>query len=178
VYQEPEPDDLETVEAGAGPGLLLPAPSGWSDPLTGTDGPRLWDRIISSEIARVSRYRRPATVVLVHISGLDDFARAWGTEVAERLFIQLARTLSVESRSSDHIARIDRTRFAILLTETDEIAAINFVERVRDACESQIRAPELVRIGIGWAGPSVSADLRGAVDLAAARLAEDLRTTA
>jgi diguanylate cyclase (GGDEF)-like protein len=177
VHEEPEPDNLETVEARPAPGLLPPAPSGWSDPLTGTDGPRLWDRIISSEVARVSRYHRPATVVLVDISGLDDFAQAWGPEVAERLFIQLARTLSVESRSSDHIARIDRTRFAILLTETDEIAAINFVERVRDGCESLIRAPELVRIGIGWAGPSVSADLRGAVDLAAARLAEELRTT-
>jgi diguanylate cyclase (GGDEF)-like protein len=173
---EPQPEDLElaTDEPAAG-NFLLPVPSGWSDPLTGTDGPRLWDRIISSEVARVSRYRRPATVVLVEIEGLDDFARAWGPDVAERLFMQLARTLAVESRSSDQIARIDRTRFAILLTETDEIAAINFVERVRAACESQIRAPELVRIGIGWAGPSGSTDLRAAIDVAAARLTEELQ---
>ena len=177
MHEEPQPDDLEIMEGGAATGLLPPTPSGWSDPLTGTDGPRLWDRVISSEVARVSRYRRPATVVLVDVAGLDDFARAWGSDVAERLFIQLARMLSVESRSSDHIARIDRTRFAILLTETDEIAAINFVERVRAACESHLRAPDLIRLGIGWAGPTGSTDLRAAIDIAAARLAEELRTT-
>ena len=177
MHKEPQPDDLEIMEGGAATGPLPASPSGWSDPLTGTDGPRLWDRFVSSEVARVGRYHRPATVVLVDIAGLDDFARAWGSDVAERLFIQLARTLSVESRSSDHIARIDRTRFAILLTETDEIAAINFVERVRDACEAQIRTLALVKVGIGWAGPSGSTDLRAAIDLAAARLAEELGTT-
>ena len=83
---------------------------------------------------------------------------------------------SVESRSSDHIARIDRTRFAILLTETDEIAAINFVERVRAACESVLRAPDLVRIGIGWASPAGSTDLRAAIDVAEARVADELET--
>jgi diguanylate cyclase (GGDEF)-like protein len=175
--QEQQPEDGEIVESAATTSQLPAAPSGWSDPLTGTDGPRLWDRFISSEVSRVGRYHRPATVVLVDVIGLDDYAQAWGPEVAERLFVQLARTLSVESRSSDHIARIDRTRFGILLTETDEIAAINFVERVRASCESQIRVSELVRIGIGWAGPIGSSDLRTAIDVAETRLAEDLRTT-
>lgn len=174
MHQEPQPDDVEVMDVGADTDVLPAAPSGWTDPLTGTDGPRLWDRVISSEVARVSRYHRPATVVLVDVAGLDDFARAWGTEVAERLFIQLARTMSVESRSSDHIARIDRTRFAILLTETDEIAAINFVERVRAACESLLRAPDLVRVGIGWASPAGSTDLRAAIDVAEARVADEL----
>jgi len=176
MFQESQADDVEVVRVEAATDGLPTAPSGWTDPLTGTDGPRLWDRVISSEIARVSRYHRPATVVLIDVAGLDDFAQAWGTEVAERLFIQLARTMSVESRSSDHIARIDRTRFAILLTETDEIAAINFVERVRAACESLLRAPDLVRIGIGWASPAGSTDLRAAIDVAEARVADELDT--
>jgi diguanylate cyclase (GGDEF)-like protein len=176
MYQESQADDVDVKGVGAAKDGLPAAPSGWTDPLTGTDGPRLWDRVISTEVARVSRYHRPATVVLVDVAGLDDFARAWGTDVAERLFIQLARTMSVESRSSDHIARIDRTRFAILLTETDEIAAINFVERVRAACEAVLRAPDLVRIGIGWASPAGSTDLRAAIDVAEARVADELET--
>jgi diguanylate cyclase (GGDEF)-like protein len=175
--QEPISEENEIAEGGAATNLLPPAPSGWSDALTGTDGPRYWDRLITSEVARVGRYERPATVVLIEVVGLDDYARAWGPDVAVRLFIQVARTLSVESRSSDHIARIDRTRFGILLTETDEIAAINFVERVRASCESELRSPELVRIGIGWAGPSGSHDLRAAIDVAETRLAEELRRT-
>jgi diguanylate cyclase (GGDEF)-like protein len=175
--QDQKSEDTDIVEGGAAASQLPAAPWGWSDPLTGTDGPRLWDRFISSEVSRVGRYGRPATVVLVDVVGLDKYAQAFGPDIAERLFIQVARTLAVESRLSDHIARIDRTRFGILLTETDEIAAINFVERVRASCESQIRYPELVRVGIGWAGPTGSEDLRAALEIAETRLAEDLRAT-
>jgi diguanylate cyclase (GGDEF)-like protein len=175
VSIEPRPQDIEISDEDQVSGLVPLAPSGWNDPLTGMDGPRLWDRIISSETARVLRYRRPATVVLVEMAGLAEFARAWGAEVAERLFVRVARTLAVEVRASDHIARIDRTRFAILLTETDEIAAINFVERTRAACEAQMPATDQVRIGIGWAMPADSTDLRGAIGTAAIRLAKDLQ---
>ena len=174
MYQDPQSNEVETMDDGTDPGVLPPIPSGWSDPLTGTDGPRLWDRVISSEVARVNRYKRPATVVLVEVAGLDGFGRMWGPDVAERLFIQLARTLAIEIRSSDHIARVDRTRFAILLTETDEIAAINFVERARAACEFHVRAPELVQIAIGWASPAGGTDLRAAIDSATERLTEEL----
>lgn len=172
--QEPQPPDVEIMDGGMTPNLLPSIPSGWSDPLTGSDGPRLWDRIVSSEVARVSRYRRPVTVALVEIVGLDRYARKWGIDVAERLFVQLSRTIAVNIRSSDHIARIDRTRFALLLPETDEIAAINIVERVRAACEFQLGASDLVRIAMGWAGSSTTTDLRLGIEIAGTRLAEEL----
>src|SRR4029453_5890951 len=34
----------------------VPAPTGWNDPLTGTDGPHYWDRLILSDAPRVRRY--------------------------------------------------------------------------------------------------------------------------
>ena len=148
-----------------------PEPSGWSDPLTGTDGPRLWDRILGSELARVRRYHRPATVALVEVTGMDDVSRVWGAEIAEQAFIRVARKLAIEIRSSDHIARVDRTRFAILLTETDEIAAINFVERVRQAIDQQ---PGEAGVAIGWASPATATDLREAMASAEARLVAEL----
>lgn len=174
MYHDSHHNEVEIMDDGTDGGLLPSVPSGWNDALTGTDGPRLWDRVISSEVARVNRYARPATVVLIEFAGLDVHARKWGIDVSERLFTQLARTLAVELRSSDHIARIGRTRFAILLIETDEIAAINIVERVRAACEYQLGASDLVRIAIGWAGPSTTSDLRAAIDVADERLAEEL----
>jgi diguanylate cyclase (GGDEF)-like protein len=174
VPQDPGQFDVEIMDGGMTPDPLPPVPSGWSDPLTGTDGPRLWDRIVSSEVARVSRYRRPVTVALIQMVGLDRFASQWGVDVTERLFVQLARTIAVNVRSSDHIARIDRTRFALLLPETDEIAAINVVERVRAACEYQVGATNLVRIAIGWAGSSTTTDLRLAIQVADERLRDEL----
>ena len=71
-------------------------------------------------------------------------------------------------------ARIERTRFALLLPETDEIAAINIVERVRAACEYQLGASDLVRIAIGWAGSSTTTDLRLAIQIAGERLQDEL----
>ena len=152
--------------------------AGWTDQQTGTDGPRLWDRFLSSETARVKRYHGLATIVLAEIVGIDRFAAVWGDEAAGRLFVQLARTLAVEVRASDHIARLEPTRFGILLTETDEIAAINFVERARAACDKQIRTPDLVTIAFGWAGPTGSSDLRAAVRIAADRLAAEIADAA
>jgi diguanylate cyclase (GGDEF)-like protein len=174
--ETPAPEGITAPEAAppasAAPTGFRPAsPSGWSDPLTGTDGPRLWDRVIASESARVRRYQRPATVALVEIVGMDAFTRVWGTEIAERTFVRIARTLAVEIRSSDHIARVDAMRFAVLLTETDEIAAINFVERARAACERQ---PGELRIAIGWASPTAATDLVAALTVAEQRLAEEL----
>jgi hypothetical protein len=71
VTQEEGPLEIEIGDSGMQPNLLPGVPSGWTDALTGTDGPRLWDRTVSSEVARVSRYRRPVTVALIEINGLD-----------------------------------------------------------------------------------------------------------
>ena len=166
---DPSPEPARSAS-----GYQPPAPSGWSDALTGTDGPHLWDRVLASEAARVRRYHRPATVALVEIVGMDAFTRVWGTEIAERTFIRIARTLAVEIRSSDHIARVDGMRFAVLLTETDEIAAINFVERARAACERQ---PGELRIAIGWASPTADSDLVEALTVAERRLLAELDPT-
>lgn len=163
------------MDDGTDAGSLPAPPSGWSDPLTGADGPRLWDRVVASEVARFQRSRHTATVVLVELAGMDELARLSGPDVAERLFVKVGRSLAVEIRSSDHIARIDRTQFAMLLPETDEIEAINFVERARTVAEYHLRGHDEVRVAIGWASPSDSTDLRAAIDSAATRLQEELQ---
>lgn len=168
-------DTSADPDASLAADVLPPPPTGWTDVLTGTDGPRYWDRVVTSEQARIRRHRRPSTVVLAEVVGLDALARRWGHEVAERMFVKLARALAGEVRSSDYIARIERTRLAIYLTETNEIAAINFVERARASCEAQLGlARDDVRIGIGWASPPAKGDLSEAFEIATERLAADL----
>jgi len=153
----------------------VPPPAGWNDPLTGTDGPHYWDRLIISESARVQRYKRPTTVVFVEVAGLTRLGKLWGKDVAERTLISAARTLSQSIRTSDHIARIEPIRFGILLTETAEIAAINFIERARASCERDLRvASEVVGVAFGWASPPKSNDLADAIALAQKRLEAEL----
>jgi diguanylate cyclase (GGDEF)-like protein len=149
----------------------LELPTGWTDSVTGADGPRLWDRFILSEGARVRRYRRPVTVALAEIDGLDGLAHQWGWEIAIRAFAACARVLAAEIRSSDHLARVDRARFGVLLTETAEIAAINFIERARTSCEAELRQyGDVVAVRFGWASPPPNGDLADAVELARERL--------
>ena len=70
---------------------------------------------------------------------------------------------------------MERLRFGILLTETTEIAAINFVERARAACERDLQvATEVVNVAFGWASPPKGGDLTDAMGLAAERLAAEL----
>jgi diguanylate cyclase (GGDEF)-like protein len=168
---EPDAEAILAAPVRAEP----PEPVGWSDPITGTDGPHFWDRIVTSEAARVRRYQRPVTVGLAEVIGLDRVAIQWGPQVVDRILVAMGRTISREIRTSDHVARVEPTRFAILLTETDEVAAINCLERVRTACELELGAAGGdVRIALGWASP-INGDLRGAIDLAARRLAAEVR---
>lgn len=159
------------------PAVIRPIapPDGWTDLLTGADGPRLWDRLILGEQARVARYKRPVTVAFAEIVGLDRIAGQWGWDVAGHALASCARRLGREIRSSDHIARLEQARFGILLTETAEIAAINFVERARASCEREL-APfgDEVTIGFGWASPPAGGDLSDAIDLALGRLGAEL----
>jgi diguanylate cyclase (GGDEF)-like protein len=151
-------------------------PTGWSDPLTGAAGPRFWDRILASETARAMRYARPTTVGFVEVAGLDRLAIHWGPQVAERVLVGVGRTISREVRSSDHVARIGPGRFGVLLTETNEVAAINCFERIRTACEFELGPASVdVIIGFGWASPPLKGNLTQALGLADKRLEADLR---
>lgn len=178
------PDDAgAAVRTTAAPTVDEPSMLGffsdaWTDDLTGADGPRFWARLIAREAARVRRYRRPATVAFVELGGLDRLARQWGNDVAEQALRMCGKALAKEARTSDYLARVETARFAILLTETAEIAAINFVERARVACERSLGATGgEVKIGFGWASPTKDGDLANAVEQARTRLTAELASS-
>jgi diguanylate cyclase (GGDEF)-like protein len=157
---------------------LLPEPNGWSDSLSGAEGPRYWDRLLTGEQARLRRYRGGATIVLIELAGFDELATWVGPEPSVQYFARLARLLAGEVRTSDHFVRITRNRFAVLLVQTDEIQTLNFVDRLQLAFREELggtRNP--LRLGIGWASPEQDQDLSAAMATAETRLADDLSGT-
>lgn len=78
------------------------------------------------------------------------------------------------ARTSDLVARTGPRRFGVLLPETDEVAAVNFVERVRPRCDAAL-GPEQANAHcrFGWADANASRSLEDALELALARLASD-----
>lgn len=148
--------------------------AGWEDPVSGLPGPDFWQRLLTSEVARSARYRRPLTVVLLDVVGVEDFQLAWGEDVGPQALREIALCLRRMARSSDHCARIGTFRFGILLTETDEIAAINFVERLREAGPRSLsRADGQLRFTFGWASPNQGEGADDVVRHAASRIALD-----
>jgi diguanylate cyclase (GGDEF)-like protein len=147
-----------------------------ADPLTGLEGPNGWSRIVEIENARLLRYRRPATVVMAEVEGLGRLADRLGDEPVERLLPVIADAFRHEARSSDWIARIGMSRFAAFLPETDEIQAINYVERVRIVCEPWLASAAVpLRLAIGWSSPAASTDLEYAILRAEERMHADRR---
>jgi diguanylate cyclase (GGDEF)-like protein len=132
----------------------IPEPDGWEDPVTGLDGPDFWRRVLVAEVARSARYQRRLTIVTIELEGLDVLAATWGVDVARHTLREAAQGVLRTSRSSDYCARIGPSRLGVVLTETDEIAAINFVERVREAGPRTMpRAGDGLRFNFGWASP-------------------------
>lgn len=150
-------------------------PAGWDDPLTGLEGPDFWQRVIVAELARSAKYRRPLSVVVVELEGLPQLVESWGPEIARHALRETGQCLRRISRKSDYCTRIGLTRFGIVLTETDEIAAINFVERVReDGPRSMPRGAQRLRFSIGWASPRDGESAEALVRRAEARLLAEL----
>jgi diguanylate cyclase (GGDEF)-like protein len=147
-----------------------------TDSLTGLLVVKEWNRIIADEDARVNRYRHPATVVIIELDGFDRLVANLGREAGDRILPALADTLSRNARGADHLARIGPTRFGILLPETDEVVAINYIERVREACDLWLESGAIaLHLSIGWASPGPDTSLAVAVARAQERMFAEQR---
>jgi len=114
--------------------------------------PSSWATWLEEEAARAVRYERPATIVLVELAGLDRLADRVGAAAADRLIPPVASTIRRHARAADRLARLSATRFGILLVETDEVSAINYIERIRTNCDLWLAAGAVsLRLSAGWA---------------------------
>lgn len=162
------------ARASAAPPKVGAADATAKDPETGFELAGAWANWLAEEGARVDRYGHPATIVLVELAGVDRLAEKLGQEAADRLIPPISTTMRRLARASDNLARLGRSRFGVLLTETDEILAINYIERVRSACDVWLESGAVaLRLSIGWAevGPKQPVDV--AIKAAEARLNEE-----
>ena len=161
-----------TPNLPAAPAAPRAAPTpGGRDPLTGLLDAAAFERALGDEEARVARYGRPASVVVFELDGLDRLVERLGQEAADRVVPALADSIHRLARRADHVARLTPSRFAVLLPETDEIAAINYVERVRRACELWLESGAIaMRLAIGWASGTGDVPLRAAMRTATQRM--------
>jgi diguanylate cyclase (GGDEF)-like protein len=136
----------------------------------------VFSRLVSDEDARIARYHRAATIVVFELDGLDRLSERLGQDAGDRIVAALADTIRRLARSADHVARVADGRFAVLLPETDEVAAINYVERVRRACELWLDTGAIaLRLAIGWAGTTGETSMTDVQRIATDRMYTELR---
>jgi diguanylate cyclase (GGDEF)-like protein len=150
-----------------------------SDALTGLLSASRWARVVADEDARVRRYRRPATIVMIELDGLDKLTARLGDAAGERLVPAVADTVRRLAREADFVARLGDGRFAVLLPETDEIQAINYVERVRRTCDMWLESGAVaLKLAIGWASASGDDSLHDAGRIATERMYAEIHRNA
>ena len=132
-----------------------------------------WDRAVREESARVARFSRPVTVVIAELPRIDDVAARLGRDAADRVVAETARLLVAEGRSVDQIALLDYAVFGVLLPETEEPRAREYVDRVRAVADEWLQSAGLsVRLALGWASPAEDRDVEAAAALAQQRMRE------
>jgi diguanylate cyclase (GGDEF)-like protein len=147
-----------------------------TDTLTDTLLPGEWSRVLLDEEARIYRYGRPATIVLIELDGLDPLVSALGQPAGDRIVVAVAETLKRHARSADRIARLGPGRFGLLLPETGEVEAVNLVERIRALCDLWLESGSIaLQLAIGWASPAAEMGLDATYAQAQERMFADLR---
>ena len=150
-----------------------------TDPGTGMLTPTGWGRVVADEDARVRRYRRPATIVMIELDGLDRLTSRLGDAAGDRLIPAVAETIKRLAREADHVAQLGPGRFGVLLPETDEIQAIHYIERVRRTCDLWLESGAVsLRLAMGWASASGDDNLHDAGRAATERMFAEIHRNA
>jgi diguanylate cyclase len=123
------------------------------DPVTGLRNERAWRQHLDTEEHRCIRYGAPAGIIILR---LDDLAAAERVEVggANRLLSRAAGVLATTTRSYDVVARLDDTRLAVLLPDSDLSETIVVADRLDQSLSSNG-----VRAALSVASRDTSGDL-------------------
>ncbi len=162
--------------AGA-PGSLPADP--YVDEPTGLDSRAAWERILAEENARYVRYRRPIGVVVAELDGFSRFEAGFGVDASRRVLAAVGEAMRRSARRTDRVAHVGGGRFLAFLPETDEIQAINYVERVRGECDRWLDAGAVaLRLSVGWASPNAVGEMDTALRTAEDRMYAERRRAA
>ncbi len=100
------------------------------DGLTGIYNHRYFEEILSKEFARVKRYARPISLLMIDLDHFKKFNDTYGHPTGDYILKQLSALLSKFVRSVDFVARYGGEEFSIILFETEKQDAIKSADRL------------------------------------------------
>jgi diguanylate cyclase (GGDEF)-like protein len=106
------------------------------DPLTQISNYRGFSRDLAREIARARRATKPITALLMEIDDFQDLYQHYGARRGQFVVRKVAERLSSDLRATDLLARLDESRFAVLIPSGGEMVSQDIAERMRGDIEA------------------------------------------
>ncbi len=103
----------------------------YTDALTQLYNRRHFFEQAEREQARASRHARPLCLILMDIDHFKQINDRYGHPVGDQVLVEVAQCLKEQVRQEDLLARVGGEEFALLLADTDPIAARFMAERIR-----------------------------------------------
>ena len=101
------------------------------DPLTQISNLRGFERDIAREIARARRANQPVTVLTMEIDEYDELHEHYGEVRGHFVLKKVAERISSDLRATDMMARLSRSRMAVLIPGSGESLGEEIAERMR-----------------------------------------------
>ncbi|RCK75959.1 MAG: GGDEF/response regulator receiver domain protein [Candidatus Ozemobacter sibiricus] len=96
---------------------------------------RYFQVCLTSEIKRARRYAKQVSLILFDIDHFKKFNDTYGHQMGDIVLAGVAQILKASLRTVDIPARYGGEEFAVILPETDTVAAAAVAERIRKAVE-------------------------------------------
>jgi two-component system chemotaxis response regulator CheY len=108
-----------------------------TDPLTGLANRRAFHQALESELSRVSRHGRPASLLFLDLDHFKRVNDTHGHAAGDEVLAAFALVLKRGCRRGDLAARVGGEEFAVLLPTTGNVPAGLVAERIRRTTESR-----------------------------------------
>jgi len=144
----------------------------FTDHLSGLPNRRRLEWQLEREVSRTERYGHPFSLLMLDIDNFKKVNDTFGHEAGDEVIRILSKTLREGIRGIDLAARIGGEEFAIILTETGLVRAMEVAERLRLAIKSvQIPVARSITVSLGVAEvPGCAQTARGLLACADAAL--------
>ncbi len=109
-----------------------------TDGLTGLNNHRHFQEMLSKEIERSKRYKRPLSLLLLDIDHFKSFNDTYGHPVGDLVLKEISLCIRKSIRINDIPARYGGEEFTVIIPETNFDGAMVIAERIRSTIECHI----------------------------------------